>query len=381
MATNFPTSLDALINPQPTDSVAVVSHASQHTNANDAIEALEAKVGVNNSAVTTSLDYRVKSLETAALDAEGIQDIAAALITNGSHTNITVSYSDDATPPRLNLVATYDDEEVMDAIATSLTAGTGIVKTYDDVANTITVSVDTTAIATQSYVTTAISNLIDSSPALLDTLNEIAAAIGDDANFATTMSNALALKAPLASPALTGIPTAPTATAGTNTTQVATTAFSNTAAGGAVTTANSYTDSAITSLSNSIAHPVTGYVPVGDIAQADGVASLGPDGFVPNTQLNIDERIQDTAALMITSATHTGISVTYDDNTGRLAFTAAALTAEVAQDFIAPLFAHAFHTNVTATYDDANNRIVLEGSAGSGSGTGGSLTNSWFLGA
>jgi len=382
MATNFPENLDSLLNPQPTDSVAAVSHSAQHANANDAIEALEAKVGVNNSSVTTSLDYRVKSLETAALDAEGIQDIAAALITNGSHTNITVSYSDDATPPRLNLVATYNDEQVMDAIATSLTAGTGIVKTYDDVANTITVSVDTTAIATQSYVTTAISNLIDSSPALLNTLNEIAAAIGNDANFATTIATALSLKAPLASPALTGTPTAPTATAGTNTTQVATTAFSNTAATGAVTTANSYTDTAISSLSNSIAHPTTGYVPVGDVGNADGVASLGPDGFVPNTQLNIDERIQDTASLMITSATHQGISVAYDDATGRLAFTAAALTAEVAQDFVAPMFVHGLHTNVIATYDDTNNRIVLE-SSGSGStvGSGGSLTNSWWLGA
>lgn len=382
MATNFPENLDSLLNPQPTDSVAAVSHSAQHANANDAIEALEAKVGVNNSSVTTSLDYRVKSLETAALDTEGIQDIAAALITNGSHTNITVSYSDDATPPRLNLVATYNDEQVMDAIATSLTAGTGIVKTYDDVANTITVSVDTTAIATQSYVTTAISNLIDSSPALLNTLNEIAAAIGNDANFATTIATALSLKAPLASPALTGTPTAPTATAGTNTTQVATTAFSNTAATGAVTTANSYTDTAISSLSNSIAHPTTGYVPVGDVGNADGVASLGPDGFVPNTQLNIDERIQDTASLMITSATHNGISVAYDDATGRLAFTAAALTAEVAQDFVAPMFVHGLHTNVIATYDDTNNRIVLE-SSGSGStvGSGGSLTNSWWLGA
>jgi len=132
MATNFPENLDSLINPQPTDSVAVVSHSAQHTNVNDAIEALQAKVGVHNSAVTTSLDYRVKSLETAALDAEGIQDIAAALITNGSHTNITVSYSDEATPPRLNLVATYDNEEVVDAIATALTAGTGITKTYNE---------------------------------------------------------------------------------------------------------------------------------------------------------------------------------------------------------------------------------------------------------
>ncbi len=165
MATNFPENLDSLVNPQPSDSVAVVSHAAQHANANDAIEALEAKVGVNNSAVTTSLDYRVKSLENASLDTEGIQDIAAALITNGSHTNITVSYNDDATPPRINLVATYDDEEVTDAIATALTAGSGILKTYNDDGNTITVSVDTSLIATQSYVTTAISNLIDAAPA------------------------------------------------------------------------------------------------------------------------------------------------------------------------------------------------------------------------
>jgi hypothetical protein len=379
MATNFPENLDSLVNPQPSDSVAVVSHAAQHANANDAIEALEAKVGVNNSAVTTSLDYRVRSLENASLDTEGIQDIAAALITNGSHTNITVSYNDDATPPRINLVATYDDEEVTDAIATALTAGSGILKTYNDDGNTITVSVDTSLIATQSYVTTAISNLIDAAPAALDTLNEIAAALADDPTFATTITNALSLKAPLASPALTGTPTAPTAVANTNTTQIATTAFVNTSSNNAITAANSYADQAVASLGNSLP---TAYVPIGDVGEPDGVASLGPDGFVPNSELNIDERIQDTASLMITSATHQGISVTYDDTTGKLSFTAAALTAEVAQDFIAPLFAHAFHTNVTATYDDSNNRIVLESSGGGGgTGTGGSLTNSWFLGA
>jgi hypothetical protein len=46
MAINFPTSLDSLTNPQATDQMNVVSHADQHANANDAIEALEAKVGV-----------------------------------------------------------------------------------------------------------------------------------------------------------------------------------------------------------------------------------------------------------------------------------------------------------------------------------------------
>ena len=82
-----------------------------------------------------------------------------------------------------------------------------------------------TQLATTAFVKAAIAALVDSSPGALDTLNELAAALGDDPNFATTMTNALALKAPLGSPALTGTPTAPTAAAGTNTAQVATTAF------------------------------------------------------------------------------------------------------------------------------------------------------------
>jgi hypothetical protein len=45
------------------------------------------------------------------------------------------------------------------------------------------------AYATESYVNTAISNLVDSSPAALNTLNELAAALGDDANFSTTVAN------------------------------------------------------------------------------------------------------------------------------------------------------------------------------------------------
>lgn len=61
MATNFPNSLDTLSNPESTDSLQ--GHAQQHTNANDAIEALQAKVGVNSSAVSTSLDYRITQLE------------------------------------------------------------------------------------------------------------------------------------------------------------------------------------------------------------------------------------------------------------------------------------------------------------------------------
>jgi hypothetical protein len=49
--------------------------------------------------------------------------------------------------------------------------------------------------ALKSYVDAAIANLISSSPALLDTLNELAAALGNDPNFATTVTNNLATKA------------------------------------------------------------------------------------------------------------------------------------------------------------------------------------------
>lgn len=64
MSTNFPTALDTLTNPTATDYLNSPSHAGQHSDANDAIEALEAKVGINSSAVTTSHDYKITAIET-----------------------------------------------------------------------------------------------------------------------------------------------------------------------------------------------------------------------------------------------------------------------------------------------------------------------------
>lgn len=82
-----------------------------------------------------------------------------------------------------------------------------------------------TSIATTAFVKTAIANLVASSPAALDTLNELAAALGNDANFSATMTAALAAKSPLASPTFTGDPKAPTPAPGDNDTSIATTAF------------------------------------------------------------------------------------------------------------------------------------------------------------
>ncbi len=62
MSINFPTSLDTLTNPVGTDPVTSPDHAVQHANANDAIEALEAKVGVTSSAVTSTHDYKLSGV-------------------------------------------------------------------------------------------------------------------------------------------------------------------------------------------------------------------------------------------------------------------------------------------------------------------------------
>ena len=123
-------------------------------------------------------------------------------------------------------------------------------------APTAVAGTNTTQLATTQYVRTEVANLVSSAPGALDTLDELAAALGDDASFAATVTTSIGLKAPLespaftgtvtgitktmvglgnvvnetkatafTSPAFTGTPTAPTATGGTNTTQIATTAF------------------------------------------------------------------------------------------------------------------------------------------------------------
>lgn len=82
----YPTTLDSFINPAATDQVSVVSHSGQHTNANNAIAAIEAKVGINGSAVTTSHDYKL-SLITGADKAIGAASPTIVTPTIASFTN------------------------------------------------------------------------------------------------------------------------------------------------------------------------------------------------------------------------------------------------------------------------------------------------------
>ncbi|CDF94171.1 MULTISPECIES: phage tail protein [unclassified Pseudomonas] len=92
-------------------------------------------------------------------------------------------------------------------------------------APTAPVGTNTNQLATTAFTQAALAALVDSSPGALDTLNELAAALGDDPNFATTVTNALATKAPLNNPVFTGDARAPTPPAGDIDNSIATTAF------------------------------------------------------------------------------------------------------------------------------------------------------------
>ena len=71
-------------------------------------------------------------------------------------------------------------------------------------APTASAGTNTTQLATTAFVNTGIANIVDSAPGTLNTLNELAAALGDDVNFSTTVTDSIATKLPLAGGTLTG---------------------------------------------------------------------------------------------------------------------------------------------------------------------------------
>lgn len=71
-------------------------------------------------------------------------------------------------------------------------------------APTASSATNTTQIATTAFVSTAVSNLVNGASAALDTLNELASALGNDANFATTTAASIATKLPLAGGTMSG---------------------------------------------------------------------------------------------------------------------------------------------------------------------------------
>lgn len=124
---------------------------------------------------------------------------------------------------KADVATTFTKTEVNSALALKADASAVYVKA--DVDSALAAKADQATTYTKTETNAAIQSIVGAAPAALDTLAEIAAQLADDESAAAALTTAVSLKAPLASPTFTGTPAAPTAAAGTNTTQVATTAF------------------------------------------------------------------------------------------------------------------------------------------------------------
>ena len=107
-------------------------------------------------------------------------------------------------PSELSSVSGISDSSTSTAITIDSSQNVSFAGTITATAATQAASDNSTKLATTAYVTTALANLVDSAPGTLNTLNELAAALGDDANFSTTVTNSIATKLPLTGGTLTG---------------------------------------------------------------------------------------------------------------------------------------------------------------------------------
>ena len=270
----------------------------------------------------------------------------------------------------------------------------------------------------KAYVDAEVAGVVSSAPAALDTLNELAAALGDDANFATTTSTSLGnrLRVDTNSQGLTAtqqgnaianlgitaslaeinilddglsasdIPSlaASKITSGTlDTARIPSLATSKITSGtfadariseASVTqhqAALSITESQISDLSasvrtvtaggNTLANSETLAFTAGSnisISESGGAVTIASTDT--NTQLTTEE-VQDIVGAMVSSNTETNISVTYDDTGGKLNFvstdTNTQLTQEQVEDFVNGLIVAG--TNITKTYDDASGTLTI----------------------
>ena len=190
------TAAGALMDSECTDLAAVKAFTGEAAATADQTDAeIRAAVeAATDSNVFTDADHtKLNAIEASATADQTDAEIRAAVeaasnsnvFTDADHTNLNAQ---SGTNTGDEVTATESVEGIVELATTSET----------------TTGTDTTRATTPAGVQAAIDALVDSAPGALDTLNELAAALGDDANYATTITAALALKATKASPTFTG---------------------------------------------------------------------------------------------------------------------------------------------------------------------------------
>jgi len=377
--TDYPVSIDTFVNPLSTDSVKAVSHAAQHSKVNDALHAIELKLGVSGSTDATSIENRLTTLKSFVdnintsqiiensgylfFTKERAQDAIAESFNNTDHQNISVVYDDAAnkfifsTGPRVVLsdglsntlggyltvsnfeaqkdqpggVPTLDqngfirDSEIPDsitrdtelstasnaarlaaitaasadattkannAISTAVSAAAADATTKANAAQQNAIAAASqesetrnaaTLAAAGTYTDNKVAGIVNSAPAALDTLKELADALGSNPNFATTVTNNLA-----------------------------------------------------------------------------GKSNVG-HGHVSTDITDFIEAAQDASAVLFNHANHNNVTATYDDQNNKIILTVSPqLTQEQVQDYIVPLFQSANNKNMNIMYDDESNQLILE---------------------
>jgi hypothetical protein len=160
--------------------------------------------GYTDTAVSTLNTSLSGALDTHALDSTNVHGIA------DTADLATMEYADQAETDAIAAAGTAADAKISTAVAalTKSSVGLGNVDNTSDADKPVSTA-QASAIATAKSeaiadATAQVNAVIASAPAALNTLDELAAALGDDANFASTVTTNLAAKAPLASPTFTG---------------------------------------------------------------------------------------------------------------------------------------------------------------------------------
>ena len=182
-------------------------------------------------------------------------------------------------------------------------------------APTATAGTNTTQVATTGFVTTAVANLVASAPSTLDTLNELASALGNDASFSTTITNSIATKLPLAGGTMSGA----IAMGNNKITGLATPTVSTDAA------TKGYIDTVTVAPSN-----LTG--PITSVGSATSIASQTGTGttFVMNTSPTLVTPILGVATATSVNGTTIPSSKTLVVTTDKLSVHAATTSSELA---------------------------------------------------